>query len=407
MGDLGDSVERFCNQLIMPSTSNQGSPMPFSAFRRSNLGIGSSSIHSSETNLDSNTQNSELDSFQKQVFNRFHALSNGDTDEFLSLTWILKLLDAYIGCQEEFRVILCNNQALFSKPPLDGLISEFFERSIKALDICNATRDGIEKIRLWNKHLQIVLSAFESRKGTMGEGQFRRARKALMDLALMMLDEKEAGSVISHRNRSFGRQNKNKEAPHRKPGHSRSLSWSVSHSWSATKQLQSIASNLVPPRANEIAATNGLAIPIFTMNFMLMFVLWALVAAIPCQDRGLQIHFSIPRQFSWGPLINSLHVRIMDESKKRDRRNSMGLLKEIDRIEKSVRQISDLVDSAQFPMSEEQKEEVENGVHELSLVCEVCKNGLDPLEQQVREVFRKIMSCRTEGLEILGRVNYS
>ena len=64
---------------------------------------------------------------------------------------------------------------------------------MKALDICNATRDGIEKIRQWEKQLEIVLSAMDSRQRMMGEGQFRRARKALMDLAIaIMLDEKES-----------------------------------------------------------------------------------------------------------------------------------------------------------------------------------------------------------------------
>ena len=42
------------------------------------------------------------------------------------------------------------------------------------------------------KQLEIVLSAMDSRKRMMGEGQFRRARKALMDLAIAMLDEKES-----------------------------------------------------------------------------------------------------------------------------------------------------------------------------------------------------------------------
>ncbi|XP_059653387.1 protein BYPASS1-LIKE-like [Cornus florida] len=388
----------------MPSTDNQSLSLPFASFRRSIFSVRSDQVHSMETNSDSGVPETELESFQKQVSDRFHALSAVSAEEFLSITWIQKLLDAFLSCQEEFRVILCNNKARLSKPPLDRVVSEYFERSIKALDICNATRDGIEKIRLWQKHLEIILCALDSQQRMIGEGQFRRARKALMDLALMMLDEKESGSVFSHRNRSFGRQNTGKD-PHRKPGHSRSLSWSVSRSWSATKQLQLISNNLFPPRGNEILATNGLAIPVFTMSYVLMFVLWALVAAIPCQDRGLQIHFSIPRQFSWGTPLILLHDRIVEESKKRDRRNSNGLLKEIYQIEKCTRHMTDMVDSAQFPLKEEQKEEVGQGVQELSQVFDVCKKGLDPLERQVREVFQKIMSCRTEGLEFLSRVN--
>ncbi|KAF7127588.1 hypothetical protein RHSIM_Rhsim11G0132900 [Rhododendron simsii] len=391
----------------MPSTDHQGSSVPFASFRRPILSLRSDQVHSMEPNHDSDARDSELESFQKQVCSRFHDLSAVTADEFLSTAWIQKVLNAFLSCQEEFRVILCNNRAHLSKPPLDKLIAEFFEKSIKALDICNAIRDGIEKIRLWQKHLEIVLSALNSRQRTIGEGQFRRARKALMDLALVMLDEKETGSVFSQRNRSFGRHNTSKDHHHRQPGHSRSLSWSVSRSWSAAKQLQSISNNLVPPRGNEIAATSGLAVPTFTMNYLLMFVLWTLVAAIPCQDRGLQIHFTFPRQYSWGSPLLLLHDRIMDESKKRERRNSNGLLKEIYQMEICIRQMTDLVDSIQFPLTEEQREEVEKGVNELGMVFDACKNGLNPLEREVRDVFRKIMSCRTEGLELLSRGNTS
>lgn len=384
----------------MPSSDNHGSHIPFASFRRSILTIRSDQVHS-EMSQDSNIQN--LESFQRQVFARFHDLSVANADEFLSISWIHKLLDAFTTCQEDFRVLLCDNKALLSKLPADRLATEYFDRTIKAMDIFNAARDGVEKIRMWHKQLEIVLCALDAQQRMVGEGQFRRARKALMDLALLMLDDKDTGSIFSHRNRSFGRKGKDHHRGSSGSGHSRSLSWSVSHTWSASKQLQSIANNLVPPRANEIAATNGLAILIFAMSFILMFVLWVLVAAIPCQDRGVQIHFAIPRQFSWSTPMFLLHSRIMDESKKRDRRNSSGLLREIYQIEKCVHQLTDLVDAAQFPLSEELKKEVRENVRELSLLCEVCKTELDPLERKLRETFRKVMNCRTEGLEFSGK----
>ncbi|KAF7842671.1 UPF0496 protein 4-like [Senna tora] len=379
----------------------------FSSFGRSLFGIKREQIHSIEVSNESRSHGTELESFQKQVADQFRELSEVGDDELLSIEWMRKLLDAFICCQEEFRAILLNKKEQVSKPPLDRLISEFFDRSVKALDICNASREGIEKIRMWQKQLEIVTSALDSQKRTLSEGQFRRARKALVDLALAMLDEKDSGSVFSQRNRSFGRHNTSKDSHHQSTGHSRSHSWSVSRSWSAAKQLQSIAANLAPPRGNEIAATSGLAVPVFTMNSVLLFVLWALVAAIPCQDRGLNIHFSIPRQFSWSIPIISLHERIVEESKKRERRNSNGLLKEIHQVEKHTHHLTDLVDSVQFPLTEDQKSEVEQISKELTLVCESFRDGLDRLERQVREVFRKIMICRTEGLEYLSMSNYT
>ncbi|KAJ4832099.1 hypothetical protein Tsubulata_039440 [Turnera subulata] len=73
----------------------------------------------------------------------------------------------------------------------------------------------------------------------LGEGQFRRARKALIDVSVSMLDEKDsssssASSIAGHCNLSFGRQNPSKDH-HHLAGHFRSLSWSVSRSWSTVR----------------------------------------------------------------------------------------------------------------------------------------------------------------------------
>ncbi|RDY05356.1 hypothetical protein CR513_10813, partial [Mucuna pruriens] len=406
-GELVGAFAEGCDTVTMPATDNQGSSSSFSAFSRSIFGVRQEQVHSVEASNESDSCNLELGSFQKRVTDRFQDLSVASDEEFLSINWIQKLLDAFISCQEEFRTILLNNKEQVTKPPLDRMISELFERSVKALDICNASRDGIEKIRTWQKHLEIVFCALGSSKRALTEGQFRRARKALMDLALAMLDEKESGSVFSQRNRSFGRHNSSSSKDHHSAGHSRSHSWSVSRTWSAAKQLQSIASNLVPPRATEIAATSRLAIPVYTMNCILLIVLWTLVAAIPCQDRGLNIHFSVPRQVSWSVPVTVLHERITEEAKKRERRNSNGLLKEIHQVEISSRHLTDLIDSAQFPLADDQKTEVEHDVMELMRVCEAFRNGLDLLERQVREVFRKIMACRTEGLDYLGTSSHT
>ncbi|CAJ1953133.1 unnamed protein product [Sphenostylis stenocarpa] len=376
-------------------------------FQGSVLNLRGVQVHS----MEGSSMEQELDLFQKRVTERFLELSSVESDELLSLSWIRKLLDSFLCCQEEFRVILHNHRAQVLKhPPLDRMVGEFFERSVKALDVCNAIRDGVEQIRQWQKLLEIVLCALDHKR-SIGEGQFRRAKKALVDLAIGMLDDKDSNSSgsIAHRNRSFGRNNNgsrdhnHSNNQHNSLGHFRSLSWSVSRNWSAARQLQAIGNNLSPPKANDLVVTNGLALPIYTMSCVLVFVMWALVAAIPCQDRGLGLHFSVPRQFLWAAPLMALHERIVEESKKRERKNTCGLLKEIHQIEKCARVINELADSVQFPLSEKKGEEVRQKVQDVSRVCEALKDGLDPMERQVREVFHRIVRSRTEGLDTHGR----
>ncbi|KAH7525118.1 protein BYPASS1-LIKE [Ziziphus jujuba] len=406
----------------MPATDFQGSASGFPSFGRSILSFRRDQIHSMETPINHHHHESagnleaDLNSFQKQVADRFHdlwssssaAAASTASEHLLSVVWIRKLLDAFLCCQEEFRAVLFNNGSLVFRPPVDRMVSDYFERSVKALDVCNAIRDGIEQIRQWHKLLEIVLCALDNQR-SLGEGQFRRAKKALIDLAIAMLDEKDSSTTVAHRNRSFGRHNNSSSAgrDHRHVGHFRSLSWSVSRSWSAARQLQAIGNNLAAPRTNEIVATNGIALAVFTMNTVLLFVMWALVAAIPCQDRGLQVHFSIPRSFSWAMPMISLHERILEESKRRDRKNACGLLTEIRQIEKFSRVMSELTDSVQFPLMEDKEVEVRQIVKELSQLCDTIKDGLDPLERQVREVFHRIVRSRTEGLDSLGRAYHN
>jgi len=372
-------------------------------FQGSVLNLRGVQVHS----MEGSSLEQELDLFQKHVTERFLELSSVESGELLSLSWVRKLLDSFLCCQEEFRVIFHNHRAQVLKhPPLDRMVGEFFERGVKALDVCNAIRDGIEQIRQWQKLLEIVICALDQKR-SIGEGQFRRAKKALVDLAIGMLDDKESNSSgsIAHRNRSFGRNNNGSRDHHHSNnqhnsfGHFRSLSWSVSRNWSAARQLQAIGNNLSPPKANDLVATNGLALPIYTMSSILVFVMWALVAAIPCQDRGLGIHFSVPRQYLWAAPVVALHERIVEESKKRERKNTSGLLKEIHQIEKCARVINELADSVQFPLSEKTGEEVRQRVQDVSRVCEALKDGLDPMERQVREVFHRIVRSRTEGLD--------
>ncbi|PON76204.1 Protein BYPASS-related [Parasponia andersonii] len=391
----------------MPATDYQGSATGLASIGRSMDGSGGG--HHEATGLEL-----ELEAFQRQVADRFLDLCSSSSaaaaavvgcEDLLSVQWVRKLLDVFLCCQEEFRAILFNHRSMVLRPPLDRMVSDYYERSVKALDVCNAVRDGIEQIRQWQKLLEIVLVSLDGHR-SLGEGQFRRAKKALIDLAIGMLDEKDSNSTVAHRNRSFGRNNFTRD--HRQLGHFRSLSWSVSRSWSAARQLQAIANNVAAPRANEVVATSGLAVAVFTINSVLLFVTWALVAAIPCQDRGLNVHFPIvPRNLPWAAPMTSLHERIAEESKRRDRRNACGLLKEIHQIEKCSRAMSELADSVQFPLTEDKEAEVRQRVQELSGVCEALKNGLDPLERQVREVFHRIVRSRTEGIDSMGRTNYS
>ncbi|RLM75709.1 uncharacterized protein C2845_PM15G26890 [Panicum miliaceum] len=402
----------------MPPTDSSSPAAPLASIGRSirSLRRDQNQIHSFHAAGDSDLD--AADAFQRRAAKLLtDFLADGQPD-LLSLAWTSRLLDAFLLCLEEFRALLFGpGAAAAARPPLDRLVADFFDRAVKALDLCNAVRDGLDLVRQWRKHLAIAAAVLAA--APLGEAQIRRARKALTDLTILMLDDRDGGGgVVGQRNRSFGRANKDArpQGHHRRSSsggssgsgsgsgsHLRSLSWSVSRAWSAARQLQAIGGGLPVPRPHDITATGGLASAVYAMGAVLFIVAFALVAAIPCQDRGLQAHFSVPRNFPWSGPVTTLYDRIIDESKKKDRKNSCGLLKEIHQIELCSRHLMDITDTAEFPLPEEKDADVQEAAQELVQVCQSLKDGLDPLERQVREMFHLIVRTRTEILDCLSR----
>ncbi|CAD6261618.1 unnamed protein product [Miscanthus lutarioriparius] len=373
------------------------------------------------------------DAFQRRAAELLTNLLAPPADDVLSLAWTRRLLDAFLLCLEEFRALLFGSGVSpAARPPLDRLVADFFDRTVKALDLCNAVRDGLDLVRQWRKHLAIAAAVLASSSSSassssppLGEAQIRRARKALTDLTILMLEDRDGGGVVGQRNRSFGRPaNATNEKAARGHGqghhrrsssggssgsgsgsgtHLRSLSWSVSRAWSAARQLQAIGGGLPVPRPQDNAATGGLASAVYTMGAVLFIVAFALVAAIPCQDRGLHVHFSVPRNLPCSGPITTLYERILDESKKKERKNSCGLLKEIHQIELSSRHLMEITDAAEFPLHEDKDTQVREAAQDLVQLCETIKEGLDPLEREVRQMFHRIVRTRTEILDCLSK----
>ena len=53
-----------------------------------------------------------------------------------------------------------------------------------------------KQVRQGQRHLEIVLAALDLRERAFGEGYLRLAKRALVDLTILMLDEKEISSAL-------------------------------------------------------------------------------------------------------------------------------------------------------------------------------------------------------------------
>ncbi|XP_022773272.1 uncharacterized protein LOC111315643 [Durio zibethinus] len=379
----------------MPATECQSSFLGRLSIRRNQ-------VITMDGNHDQELEDLEL--FQKHVSDRFSELlsppDDVPVDALLSISWLRKLLDIFLCCEAEFKAILMmgDDPSQISKPPVDRFILEFLDRAVKALDLCNAVTNGVESIRHCQKVAEIAVLALDRKP--VGDGQARRAKKALNSLmSAMNLDAKEGSNTkTTERSWSFGRRGSNKD---RLPGHFRLLSWQVAKNWSAAKQIQAMATNLVVPRGAE---ASGLVCPVYIMSVVMVFVMWALVAAIPCQERtGLATHFPVPKQLSWAHSMIGLQEKIGDEWKKKEKKGMAGLLEEMQKMEKLGQSLIEFTDSFQFPGETEKVEEAAAHVAELAETCRRMEEGLLPLQMQIREVFHRIVRTRTEFLHVLDQ----
>ncbi|GMN31930.1 hypothetical protein TIFTF001_003462 [Ficus carica] len=399
----------------MRATENQGSFLNRISIRRNQV-VSMEGNHEQE--LD------DLEIFQKHVADRFSNLLSSSSsspeesaataatssDSLLSIAWLRKLLDTFLCCEAEFKALLIigREPSQVSKPPLDRLVPELLDRVVKALDVCNAVTHGVDAVRHCQKLAEIAVSALGQRP--IGDGQVRRAKKALNSLiAAMAIEDRDgsAGSKGTERAWSFGRRGSsaagasgsNKDQA---TAQFRSMWWGMAKGWSAAKQVQAMSANLVAPRGNE---SSGLAHPVYIMSTVVVFVMWALVAAIPCQERtGLATHFQVPRQLGWAQPIIGLQDKIAEEWKKKEKKGTAGLLEEMQRLERLGQSLVEFADSFRFPAEAEKLEEVAAQVAELAETCRRMEEGLVPLQQQIREVFHKVVRTRTEVLEVLDQV---
>ncbi|XP_061337891.1 protein ROH1A [Gastrolobium bilobum] len=378
----------------MPATTenNQGSFLGRISIRRNQ-------VMSMDGNHDQELEDLEL--FQKHVGDRFTDLLSSTTedptgDALLSIAWLRKLLDEFLCCEAEFKAVLMmgRDPSQISKPPLDKLLPEFLDRVVKSLDVCNAVTLGLDAVKNLQRLAEIAVSALEQRP--IGDGQVRRAKKALNSLVTAMMHE-DGNTKGTERSRSFGRRGGGNNAAANKDrgaGSYRSLSWTMAKNWSAAKQIHAMSSNLAAPRGGE---SSGLALPVYIMSTVLVFVMWSLVAAIPCQERnGLATHFQLPRQLGWAQPIIGLQEKIAEEWKKKEKKGSVGLLEEMQRMDKLGQSLVEFAESFQFPAETERLEEVKAQVEELGDICRKMEEGLEPLQQQIREIFHRVLRSRTE-----------
>ncbi|KAL5199609.1 hypothetical protein ABZP36_020812 [Zizania latifolia] len=346
-----------------------------------------------------------LDALQAHVAERLAALASSAAAQapLLSLAFLSKLLDVVVSSDAAFRDVLEIGPvaAALSRPPADRLSGDLLDRAVKTLDVLNAVSLTLASLR--GSYRAALTAASCLLTPPLHRAHFSRARRAIS--RLFPDSAKLAAPSPSHRT-------------------PRALSFSVSRNWSAGRHVHAMAAHLTPPPQSPSAASpgagGGLGLALYTMSSVLVFSMWALVAAVPCQDRASAATnppVAPPKQVQWAAPMSALQERIAEEWRKREKKGSSsgsaatsGLLSEMQAVERAVRELSSLLEEV---AEEEQDQELVVGVDEeraqdvferaeaLAAACQALEEGLAPLERQVRAVFHRVVASRGEVLHIM------
>ncbi|CAA7392075.1 unnamed protein product [Spirodela intermedia] len=348
----------------------------------------------------------ELELFQAHVAERLSSLATdgeGKDDRehhgpLVTLSFLQKLLDAFICIEEEFKALLLQllfrDPVLLSRPPVNGLVDSFLDAAVKSLDICNAVTQALESLGFCQKQAEIAASALAP-SGAFGEAQLHRARRALSKLLASLAPSHRypRGAATTERASSFGRSSRvDGSSSGGSSGNIRQcLSLNVYRNWSAARQIQSMWASLAPPRAAE---TSALVAAVYTMNAVNVFVMWTLVTAF-----SGQVPASFPpllKQLPWAAPMAALQERVTDDGK-RDRRGSSapGILAELQAMVRCGRVLAELDGQCEEQL-------LANVSVELAATCQAMENNLSPLQRSLREVFHRVVLSRAEILDCLS-----
>ncbi|KAL6629320.1 hypothetical protein ACP70R_029085 [Stipagrostis hirtigluma subsp. patula] len=344
-----------------------------------------------------------LDALQAHVADRLAALSALTTQgPVLSLPFLSKLLDAVLSSDAAFRAVLAVAPvaAALPRPPADRLAADLLDRAVKALDVLNAASLTLASLR--GAHRAALTAASCLLVPALHRAHFARARRAI---ARLFPDDGKLSSSSS--------------TPCPSSRTMRALSITVSKNWSAGRHSHGVAAHLsLPPQTPSAAAAGagcGLGLALYTMSSVLVFTMWALVAAVPCQDRASAATnppVAPPKQAQWAAPMASLQERIAEEWRRKDKKGSSsgpsttaGLLAEMQALERAARHLNSLLeeiaeedddqDSVTI-VGEERAREVTERAEQLAAACRALEEGLAPLERQVRAVFHRVVASRAE-----------
>lgn len=315
-----------------------------------------------------------LTAFDSELASQLDELKSADDAGYLSSRWVCRAAGTVLSTHAFVEAFVPDlRQAL-----ADGetkWLDEYLDDSVKLLDVCNALREAITDMKNYHVYVELALHTLE--KGSIGEAQLRRAKKALSKCtdALKRRDE------------------------------------DVNHLGQRRSKLESCSSMLrrMGEKLNLEDSTKGNFFAVlYGAQVTTIFICGVLTAALSFKPRRPLSSIWVAGQSPWAFALSSLQQRVKEQVDRKKAKGASALLEELDKTDMAVRclqgHVEKLLNAKVFPLSQHQVGEVRQAAESLRDCSIDLGQGLDPMELHVGEVFNVLVTSRVALLDIYSHL---
>eukprot|EP01018_Ginkgo_biloba_P025109 Gb_35673 [translate_table: standard] len=272
------------------------------------------------------------------------------------------------------------------------LINDYLDDSVKLLDACNVLRESFADVQRYQILVQLALHSLDHNKETLNEKKILRAKSVLHECIM----------AIKKKDEELDRQGQQKSKLENCSSMLRRM---------GEKLNTNIAMVDEPTRANY--KNNAVVFSaMYGAKAATIFLCGLLAAALLVKPKKLLPSLHLANQPSWSSSMLKLQQKVKEEIDKRKAiKGSTALLQELDNVHSQVKELYQILnsmfnsDQKNFSaISKAKMDEVEQSVPMLKKCAEDLQKGLVPLEHQVNDIYRMLVSSRVTLLGVLSHM---
>lgn len=331
---------------------------------------------SRNSNASANSSNPALAVFESDMLAHLEGLKQAaeSTHSHLDLDWLQKALKLVLFTHSSVAKTIPELELPMPEKD-EKSINDYLDDSVKLLDVCNALKESFGDVERYQMLVQLALHCFDN-KDSINEKNLIRAKDHLHDCIEAI---------------------KKKDEELDKQGQQRSKLENCS------SMLRRMGEKLTSPVSLDGSKAGPLLTAMYGAKAATIFICGVVAAALLVKPRrplpSLHLTSSYP---SWASSILRLQSKVKEEiDKKKAGASSSALLHELDCVHSEVKKLYIVLDKMTSSASKREKmDEVRQSVGQLQRYAEALQKGMTPLENQIKELYRMLVSSRVALLGV-------